>query len=392
MKTQKGIGVSSVVLLFFFVMSLLHIVNPGSSAHAVDRLMINPDRLQEIRPQPSQTQPLEQKRDTAPTDQAKTKDQFCKDYATTALEAWKENESRKCGYSGEGWGSDYQSHYVWCIMGSNSDLVPAKIKSLREALEKCRTCEQYANTAVSQNKVNVGQSCGYKGPAWDSDYNNHFKWCMAGQNVQFTGQETKKRQGMMDQCKPLFGSFNIQSIKPYLNTNSYLDHVDIQIEANSTKPWAIGPYGPGDEGSLWLKLRVYNLNDKCRKTVTERIFSITGKSGGNFVNTFMAPPMGMSFPAGNQNFTATVSSGYPNIRVEACKDLYHTSGLFQPGGYACDFFFPDIDATVYMVTNTGVKSDTKKIEEFMHPNIFFNRVFEKGSAPNITHDAPYPCP
>ena len=44
--------------------------------------------------------------------------------------------------------------------------------------DKRAFCDQYAKTAVNQNEENLKRNCGYKGDQWQSNYSNHFDWCM----------------------------------------------------------------------------------------------------------------------------------------------------------------------------------------------------------------------
>jgi len=334
-------------------------------------------------------------------EQPLSKEGICKKHADTAILAYKENINRACGYLGEGWGNDYQNHYLWCMSGDNYKQSSILIGKLRNSLEKCRTCETFSKTAVNQNALNISQSCGLYGPEWNSDYNYHFKWCMHGQNHQLAVKENTSRKAILDKCKPLYGNFKVLSVKPFIDNNSLLQKIEIGIATDSTKPWAIGRYGPGAEGSLWLKLRIHNKTGYGPKII-DRIFSLTGKTTDQkYVTTFMTPHIGMSFPAGYQEFPIHISSGYPSkIRLEAFKMLYHhpggflsNEGIAQPGSFKCSFNYPDVEVTVYMVTNAGLKSATYKLEQFQNPNIYFNTKMKKiGAWSEVPQRGSGPCP
>lgn len=326
-------------------------------------------------------------------------EQACKDYAAVAIQAYQEDQSRNCGfYPGAGWGGDYQAHYVWCMTGSNATKIPSKIKHLRDSLEQCRACENYSNTAVSQNKTNQLHHCGYGGGQWNSNYNHHFKWCMQGQSITTLQKQTNLRQGKLGFCQPVYGNFKIKSIKPVVDLpgTGLVKTIAIEMEVNSQKPWKIGRYGPGDKGSLWLDLKVINKTEWGSKVIQRR-FSITGQYDGAYVPTFVSPVVG----TGKKNFTIKVAPSYPsNIRLEAFKMLYHhpgglisNKGIAQPGSFDCSFNYPDIEATVYMVTRDGVKSATRKKTQIKYDGIFFNTKTKKiGPWDEVPLRGSGPCP
>lgn len=40
-------------------------------------------------------------------------------------------------------------------------------------------CSNWARIAVDQNEENLRRACGFTGPQWNSDYNNHFQFCLS---------------------------------------------------------------------------------------------------------------------------------------------------------------------------------------------------------------------
>ena len=326
------------------------------------------------------------------------KNKACTYYADVAIQAYQEDQSRKCGfYPGSGWGSDHQAHYLWCMTGTNSKLINSKIEHLRDSLEQCRACEKYSNTAIAQNKINLIHHCGYSGGQWNSNYDHHFKWCMQGQSETTLKTQANLRNGKLGFCQPIYGSFKIVSIKPDVDASTGLiKTINIKMEVNSQKPWKIGRYGPSDKGSLWLDLKVINKTEYGPKIIQRR-FSITGQYDGAYAATFVAPVVG----AGKKHFTIKAATTYPsNIRLEAFKMLYHHPGGFisnkgfaQPGSFLCSFNYPDIEATVYMVTRDGVKSATEKEPQIQYNGIFFNTKTKKiGPWTEVPQRGSGPCP
>ncbi len=60
-------------------------------------------------------------------------------------------------------------------------------------------CKNYAATAVQQSNSNVNWGCGYSGPAWGSNYQVHYGWCVKAP-AQIADAETAKRKSMLEQC------------------------------------------------------------------------------------------------------------------------------------------------------------------------------------------------
>lgn len=329
-----------------------------------------------------------------------SREQSCHKYANVAIQAFQENQDKKCGNSGFPWGADPVSHYNWCMAGNNSQSISQNIKLFRENLEICRGCESYANTAITQYKTYQANHCGNGGNAWDGNYDYHFDWCMHGNNSQYAENENRARQFELNKCQPLNGNFKIESITPYLYPTGYIQKIEFKVSANSPKPWLTGPYGTMKEGSMWLDLRVYNKTNYGIVRV-DRSYSITGRgSKKDYIPTLMEPVPGQQFPSGQQTFTVNVSSGYPNIRLEAHKMVYHhpgglisSEGFAQPGSFKCSFNYPDIEATLHIVTNNGVKSDTRKLTQFQHPSVFFNIESKNiGLFSEVPQHGTGPCP
>jgi len=65
---------------------------------------------------------------------------------------------------------------------------------------KEQACADYAKTAIAQNERNQKLGCGFFGPAWQSDDNHHYGWCLHGDNIKVTKAEQEKRQRELTQC------------------------------------------------------------------------------------------------------------------------------------------------------------------------------------------------
>ena len=124
---------------------------------------------------------------------------ICKNYSKTAVSQNQQNKQKGCGFSGPEWSSDYNTHFKWCM--NVNDSARDKEQDAREAdLSKCNTCANYAESAVSQNQKNKQKGCNISGPQWSSDYNNHFTWCMKGNNHKIAWKETNARTEALNKC------------------------------------------------------------------------------------------------------------------------------------------------------------------------------------------------
>lgn len=64
-------------------------------------------------------------------------------------------------------------------------------------------CSAYAHQAVGQNEDNLRRGCGYSGARWQSNYDNHYNWCMVdGWMMDGTTHESRARAEDLSKCKP----------------------------------------------------------------------------------------------------------------------------------------------------------------------------------------------
>ncbi|KIX14445.1 hypothetical protein [Dethiosulfatarculus sandiegensis] len=126
----------------------------------------------------------------------------CKPYAEKAVSQQERNLSQKCGYTGGAWSKGYQGHFNWCW--SVSAEAPGRQTEMREkqlktCADKNARCKPYASTAVSQQRRNLSQKCGYTGGAWSINYDGHFNWCWGVSQKSSDGQ-TEYRNRVLKEC------------------------------------------------------------------------------------------------------------------------------------------------------------------------------------------------
>ena len=61
------------------------------------------------------------------------------------------------------------------------------------------TCRNYARNAVNHNNLNRQRRCGYSGSRWQSNYRNHYSWCLRAPQFRRT-QEHNARARDLNRC------------------------------------------------------------------------------------------------------------------------------------------------------------------------------------------------
>jgi len=154
-------------------------------------------------------------------------DEFCRSYAYKAIEDFTGAQKEGCrGLSYPVWSMDFDHHYNWCRMVSEAE-VRAGGKLRTDALAQClqgaqqgivtgfipmvdanavtraaleQPCLGYAATAVAQQSQNLDRGCGFTGPSWNANPDDHFNWCMHGENLKHTQAEKQTRRQALDRC------------------------------------------------------------------------------------------------------------------------------------------------------------------------------------------------
>ena len=108
-----------------------------------------------------------------------TVESACDKYAKGSVEHNNWQLKQNCGYKGDAWSSDYQYHYKWCVHGDNLKFTSNEFRKRQEAIAKC-ICNPYAKSAVAQNSDNITLGCGYSGSRWSSNHAHHYNWCARG--------------------------------------------------------------------------------------------------------------------------------------------------------------------------------------------------------------------
>lgn len=148
-------------------------------------------------------------------------DDFCKEYAADALSKYEEAQELGCPeLKYPVWSTDFDHHYNWCRTVSEAEaLAGGRIRT--DALDQCRVnakvstadipetatgvdnispCAAYAESAVAQQEENLERSCGFVGPQWNANRDDHYNWCVRGENIKFAEGQRAARQQALDKC------------------------------------------------------------------------------------------------------------------------------------------------------------------------------------------------
>ena len=126
----------------------------------------------------------------------------CERYAREAVDQYEHNKYLGCGFEGRKWHSNYDKHLNWCRKVSREE-VRAKQRARTEMLMKCEEkgsgCDDYARTAVQQNKINHEYGCGYDDRRWHSNYDKHYEWCTRVSRGEVE-LKSRERSQMINDC------------------------------------------------------------------------------------------------------------------------------------------------------------------------------------------------
>ncbi len=130
----------------------------------------------------------------------KTVNQACNEYANNAVNQQYANENYGCGFTGPAWNPNYNDHYSWCMRDNNINTSKAHHQDRQGKVTEC-ACRAYEKTASAQNKENETNKCGLKGPMWSSTPNYHYNWCVKDDNSGYPAYKgNEDRKELLDEC------------------------------------------------------------------------------------------------------------------------------------------------------------------------------------------------
>lgn len=81
-----------------------------------------------------------------------SKETFCDQYAKAAVSQNEENIRKKCGYRGDNWQSNYKNHFGWCL-GADKNTIEAQRRGRNEALLKCSGALKFTNPTIGGYRI-----------------------------------------------------------------------------------------------------------------------------------------------------------------------------------------------------------------------------------------------
>lgn len=77
----------------------------------------------------------------------------------------------------------------------------AGAQALAPAAHAQANCETYGQLALKQQKENETKKCGFSGPEWSADLKGHIAWC-TGVGPDKWKEQLQMRTQMLANCKP----------------------------------------------------------------------------------------------------------------------------------------------------------------------------------------------
>jgi len=168
----------------------------------------------------------------------KKKKKICKKYAKASVQQATTAKKLNCpfDYKTPMWRGNNDEYFVWCLQGDNYKKAADNVRKQGEKIKNCNTtrspgllgtgqmvgtgasnnkttqpavsaepyCKIYAQDATTQYHTSQQRQCGFGGPGWSPNYNEHYNWCMATYkkgDLIVIANEMARRNVMLSNCK-----------------------------------------------------------------------------------------------------------------------------------------------------------------------------------------------
>ena len=84
-----------------------------------------------------------------------------------------------CGFSGPRWSTDYNDHYNWCMAQASMWTVGAEAQARRDDFQYCAVCLQYVSAAQAVEADAKASLCAVRGANWPTNPQGLLQFCLA---------------------------------------------------------------------------------------------------------------------------------------------------------------------------------------------------------------------
>lgn len=130
----------------------------------------------------------------------------CARFATEAVDAANDNLRLRCGLTGPQWSTAYDETYARCL-DSSPRRRARETEERHQAMQACRqtadqsgrlVCDHYARMAVAENVTNTQNNCGFSGPAWSADLDQHRHYCRDAPRASVSDQIAAREHQLLE--------------------------------------------------------------------------------------------------------------------------------------------------------------------------------------------------
>ena len=128
---------------------------------------------------------------------------FCENYAKGAIYYAQQAVNDRCGFTGPRWTTDKEAHRKWCLsLNGNQKPANDEQEARRTGIVNCVAgCSEYARDAESAAGEAEWLGCGFTGPRWSDNDDDHYVWCVHGNQGANAKAETAAREAQLAQCR-----------------------------------------------------------------------------------------------------------------------------------------------------------------------------------------------
>jgi hypothetical protein len=130
-------------------------------------------------------------------------EKFCDGYANAAVSQVDGAVKARYGFTGARWSADKELHRKWCLGLNGDQTFPYSEYHARGAeIDDCFAwCRNYGNQASAAASENYELKCGYAGPRWEIDDEEHAIWCQFTGTRAHANAETAARTAALKDCR-----------------------------------------------------------------------------------------------------------------------------------------------------------------------------------------------